>query len=338
MDSNSFIYKFIFDKFYQIPRHILFWCFIYLDELISLLGLTPPLDDYYDLFKIMPLDITAVLFNLYFLIPVFLLKGKTFFYLIFSLQSVLLVISLTYLIFENYLDTDFNMLSYILSDLTLNTTMVACAVAIKMSKHLFIDRLKMDEMKQNQMETELAFLKNQVNPHFMFNTLNGLYVMSKKKDENLPDSIMKLSDLMRYQIYEADHKKVSLKKEIDYIENYLGLEKMRRSDLNVTFKIDGDPNFKEISPLLLIAFVENAFKHSFTVGEVKNNLNITIKLENDQLDFECVNNIGVTETKEGGIGLKNVKRRLALLYPDKHNLSIKEEGDLHFVNLKIDLG
>ena len=337
MDSNSFVYRFIFHKSFQIPRHILFWCFIYIDELISLIGLTPPLDDYGEFFKIVPLDIAMVLFNLYFLIPRFLLKGRTFFYLIFSFQSVLIVISMTYLLFENYLDTDFNMVSYVMSDLTINTSLVAFAVAIKISKHFFTDRLKMEELKQNQMETELAFLKNQVNPHFMFNTLNGLYVMSKKKDDNLSDSIMKLSDLMRYQIYEADHKKVSLKKEIEYLENYLGLEKMRRSDLDVTFKIEGDPSFKEISPLLLIAFVENAFKHSFTLGEEKNNLDISIKLDKDTLDFECMNNIGVAETKEGGIGLKNVKRRLTLLYPNKHKLSIKEEAGLHYVNLSLNL-
>jgi len=337
MDSDSLIYKIIFNKEYQIPRHIFFWCFIYIDELISFIGLKPPLNDYSDFFLVILLNVGIVLFNLYFLMPRFLLKGKIILYLAYSLFSVLLVISITHLFFKNNLERDFNMVSSIISELTFNITLLAFAVAIKISKHFFTDRLKMEELKESQMQSELAFLKNQVNPHFMFNTLNGLYVMSKKNDDNLSNSIMKLSDLMRYQIYEAEHKKVSLKNEIEYLQNYLGLEKMRRSDLKVTFKIEGDPSFKEISPLLLISFVENAFKHSFTLGEEKNNIHITIILDGDDLHFECVNNIGIAETTEGGIGLKNVKRRLALLYPNKYKLSIKEYTGLHKVNLSIRL-
>lgn len=337
MDNKRLLYKFFFGKNFRILRHLIFWLFIYLDEIFSLIGLTPPLDDYSShLFGFLAL-FTAIMINLYYLVPQFLIKGKTFLYFLFTLLLVSMVIFIDFKLDRVRLDVGMSFFDYYIPELGYNTAILAFAVAIKMSKHFFLNRVKVEELKQHGLQTELAMLKNQVNPHFMFNTLNSLYVMSKKNDKNLSESIMMLSDLMRYQLYDADHEKVSLKKELEYIQNYIDLEEMRRSDLKVTFQIEGDVLNKEISPLLLLPFVENGFKHSFTIEEEKNQMAIDVKIEDYKLSFDCKNNKGISETGPGGIGLKNVKRRLELLYPNAYKLENKLNDGFYFVHLEIEL-
>ena len=202
-------------------------------------------------------------------------------------------------------------------------------------------RLKADLEKQNLM-SEMAMLKAQVNPHFLFNTLNNIYTLSYKQDKNAPEAILKLSELMRYMLYEASGEKVSLDQEIKYICNYIELQRLRLKDpLDVNFIIKGNHHGKVIPPMLLIPFVENTFKHGISLQH-PSAIQIDLEVRDDTLYFSTVNNIVNPQlVKNGendrGIGFKNVQRRLTLLYPNNHILKINKTIDQYFVNLIINL-
>jgi two-component sensor histidine kinase len=205
-------------------------------------------------------------------------------------------------------------------------------------------QLQLQEAQAKQYKAELDLLRFQVNPHFFFNTLNNLFAMARKqKDESTSKGIAKLSHLMRYLIYECNVEKIELQKEIDQINNFIELQKLRFSeddDISINFKLNGDINDQKITPMLLIPFVENAFKHGVSI---KNSSPIDIELTaNDKkLLFTVKNNINKLrydrEDEYSGIGLQNVKRRLELLYPEKHNLAIENIDEKFAVNLEINL-
>jgi two-component system LytT family sensor kinase len=195
-----------------------------------------------------------------------------------------------------------------------------------------------------QLDTEIKFLKSQVNPHFLFNTLNNLFSMAQGKgNDDLADGISKLSGMMRYMIYESNEEKVPLKKEIEYLENCILLNKLRYADdeVKAVFNYPEETEGIFIAPMLFIAFVENAFKHGVVIGQSSQiDINISV-LDKKQVLFSCGNKnynfIKKMDDDANGIGLENVKRRLELVYPDKHELSIKTEKDEYTVMLKVDL-
>ncbi len=188
--------------------------------------------------------------------------------------------------------------------------------------------------------TELIYLRKQTNPHFLFNSLNSLYSLAYKKSDLLPDAIVTLSELMRYMLYETDHDVVSLEKELKYISNYIELQKLRLNDIeNIKINIHGDTKDKFIEPLLLIVFVENAFKYG-TDYKGSTWVKILIEIRDNQLDFWIENKIGnhPKDEENSGIGIKNIESRLELLYPNSHELDITTEDEkykLHLV-LKLD--
>lgn len=204
--------------------------------------------------------------------------------------------------------------------------------------------LSVTEIESNRLQAELNSLKAQINPHFLFNTLNNIYSYSLFKSEKTPEMILKLSGLMNYIIYECQADQVSLKKEINFIHNYMELEKMRVEDsLKINLNIQDSPTDFSIAPLLFVPFLENAFKHGANVqGQ---NPFIHLKLEvNDSghLHFECKNprddhDLDDLPEKNGGIGLDNVRKRLQLLYPGRHVLTIDEEATQYSVKLEIQL-
>jgi two-component system LytT family sensor kinase len=193
-----------------------------------------------------------------------------------------------------------------------------------------------------QLSTEIKFLRSQVNPHFLFNTLNNLFSMAKGKgNEELADGISKLSGMMRYMLYDSNEESVSLIKEITYLEEFITLNKLRYNDGEVTVKFSypAQPIGISIAPMLFIPFIENAFKHGVMI-EKSSMIDIVLSVEKRQLLFTCENaiyRIKKMEDEKSGIGLENVKRRLKLLYPHQHELSIKEEGGKFAVALKINL-
>jgi LytS/YehU family sensor histidine kinase len=184
--------------------------------------------------------------------------------------------------------------------------------------------------------------KNQVNPHFFFNTLQNLYARSLKKSDKLPEMILKLSDLMRYVIYDSNIPKIMATKEIEFIHDYLELQKLRLSpDTKLTFEVLGEPGNAMLPPLLLIPFVENCFKHGLK-GEVKNAFaTICLEFDKKQMLFIARNNTGLSaqsKIKKGpGVGIENVKRRLDLNYPERYFLKITDEDSIYEVCLKINL-
>jgi len=193
----------------------------------------------------------------------------------------------------------------------------------------------------NQTKTsELALLRSQINPHFLFNTLNNLYSLVYKKSDEAPGVVMKLSEIMRYMLYDAAADRVPLDKEIEYLDSYIHLQQIRlNTDKFIDYKVIGLKEGKSIPPMLLIPFVENAFKHG-KKNVAAPGIIISLELHAKSLDFEVKNYFYTKDTSHKdphqGIGLQNIKRRLELLYPGKHDLQITSTDGLYKVNLHID--
>ena len=198
---------------------------------------------------------------------------------------------------------------------------------------------KRKEAEKEKLVSELSFLKSQVNPHFLFNSLNGIYALAIKKSDKTPEAVLQLSDLLRHMLYDADQKQVSLKKEVDYLQNYIQLQRLRLSeDAKISFEVEGDFSSRMIEPMLFIPFVENAFKHG--VDSEGADIRIKLSVKGKHLIFNINNRISKAKSKDAssGIGLANVKKRLDLHYGDDYVLNQSEsqgffEVDLH-LNLK----
>lgn len=199
------------------------------------------------------------------------------------------------------------------------------------------------ELRNETLQSELKFLKSQINPHFLFNTLNSLYALTLKKSDLAPEIVLRLSEMMRYMLYECNEKQVPLEKEVNYLMNYLELEKLRHgTKLDVDLKVAGSIKFQKIAPLMFIPFVENSFKHGVSHHITKGFVNINISADDQLLDLTIENSKTPTMPstslkKSGGIGLANIKRRLELLYPEQYQLNISEQPNTYSVNLKINL-
>ncbi len=193
-------------------------------------------------------------------------------------------------------------------------------------------------LENEKLTAELAFLKSQINPHFLFNSLNNIYSLAYQKSAKTPEAILKLSEIMRYMLYESNDNMVSLAKEIRYLENYIELQKLRFKDESfVHLDISGDPENQTIMPLVLISFVENAFKHGVATDE-KSPIRITIKIESGKLFFRVINRKSdFNKDETGGIGLLNVHRRLDLIYKDKYKLTIDNSTDYYSCVLNLEL-
>lgn len=200
------------------------------------------------------------------------------------------------------------------------------------------------QLAQQRSDAELKLLKNQLHPHFLFNTLNNLYGMVLTQHPRSPEVITRLSDMMSYMLYECDRRQISLEKEIAYLENYIELEKIRYgSRLDICFEKGGDISGKAIAPLLMMPFVENAFKHGAAKNEKDPWICINIWVDNDLLNFTVENNLerepqingGIFKT-QSGVGLANVQKRLEMIYPGKHKLDIKRQ-DSYLLMLNLNL-
>lgn len=186
-------------------------------------------------------------------------------------------------------------------------------------------------LKNEKAKTELQHLKSQVNPHFFFNTLNNLYGLVGKDPKKAQDLILKLSEMMRYSIYEGEREFVTLDEEVAYLKNYMELHKMRyHKTIDIQFKEDIKKQEVKIMPLLLILLLENAFKHGVENLRESAFVHVELLANDKEIHFTVTNNFDASTTsEETGIGLKNLKRRLELAYPDNHTLSLKKEGDIY---------
>lgn len=199
-----------------------------------------------------------------------------------------------------------------------------------------------EEANRRRLEAEIALLKSQINPHFLVNTLNNLYVLSLTEPEKTPDGLLKLSEMVNYILYECAKPKVPLALDIEFIQNYIALQRMRLSP-NVHLQVDlpnAVPQDIEIEPMILIPFIENAFKHGLTTKQECDIL-IAIQLKGKQLNLEVKNPVLPLKSSESGnpsgIGLNNTQQRLEHSYSNKHNLSLINDGQTHVVQLQINL-
>ncbi|MDB4901225.1 MAG: ypdA 1 [Mucilaginibacter sp.] len=217
------------------------------------------------------------------------------------------------------------------------------SIAYFFSKAWIKNELIRKQLEAHQLSTEIKFLKSQINPHFLFNTLNNLFSMAQGKgNEELADGISRLSAMMRYMIYESNTDRVSLGREIEYLEDCILLNKLRYADgeVKLTFNYPEQTDGLFISPMIFIPFVENAFKHGVSIGQ-SSQIDIFISVENKQVIFTCENKnysfIKKMADNNSGIGLENVRRRLELVYGNKYELAIKNEEDKYAVKLKLNL-
>jgi len=196
------------------------------------------------------------------------------------------------------------------------------------------------ELKNKIVEAESKLLKSQINPHFIFNALNNIYSLSQIQSQKTPDAIHKLSQILRYVIYDNSDEFVNIEKEIEYITSYIDLQKMKDDDIGENIKVELNILNKriKIAPMLLIPFIENSFKHSYIEDTNNGWIDLKITTEENKLIFICKNSIpqiDIKKDKVGGIGLENVTKRLELLYPEKHTLKINNNNNIFSVYLEI---
>jgi two-component system LytT family sensor kinase len=198
---------------------------------------------------------------------------------------------------------------------------------------------KMAELAKDKAEAELNFLKSQINPHFLFNSLNSVYFLIDKNNSDARQALHTFSDMLRYQLYEANGEKIPIEKEIGYLQDYVHLQQLRKDEkYKVQFNCSQEVKNFSIEPLLLIPFVENAFKHISHNAKGGNFVKLDMRRSNGYFEFVAENSRekGIYTTEQhGGIGMNNVKRRLELLYPGTHQLKIDDNGDTFKINLKL---
>ncbi|MBE7172877.1 MAG: histidine kinase [Williamsia sp.] len=190
----------------------------------------------------------------------------------------------------------------------------------------------------SQLRTELKYLRSQINPHFLFNSLNTVYGYIDRSNNQARTIMVQFSDLLRYNLYEADVDMIALEKEVKYLQNYVDLQKARSNDnVQVSLALDYQNRNAKIAPLIFMAFVENAFKHASRGDVISNSIRIALKEKNENIDFTCVNSYEETASSTGGIGLNNAIRRLELLYKDRYLLDIKKDDHEYEVHLTLAL-
>jgi LytS/YehU family sensor histidine kinase len=212
------------------------------------------------------------------------------------------------------------------------------AVAIKLLKFWYANQQAQQVLIQEKLQAELKFLKTQIHPHFLFNTLNNLYALTLKKSDRAPETVLKLSELINYMLYECTSDEVLLDKELKFITNYIDIEKMRYGDkLDVDIRISGEAHERRIAPLILLPFVENCFKHGASESLQRAWVKVSVDLQPTLMVLKVENskNGKYAGSTKSGIGIQNVKRRLDLLYPDRHELKIINGEETFLVILTI---
>ncbi len=213
------------------------------------------------------------------------------------------------------------------------------SLGLRFSEKLSQNEKLRKEAEKERADQELNLLKNQINPHFLFNTLNTIYSLALVNSEHTAEAVMKLSEMMRYVLQDVNREKVPVALELDYIRHYVGLQQLRlNQNITVVLEVKDDDAGQQVAPILLIPFVENVFKHGTSAHE-RAEILIRIKCSGNTLELKTINRIFPERYKEegSGIGLTNTRKRLELIYPGKHQLDLKDEGDRFFVNLTIEL-
>jgi sensor histidine kinase YesM len=338
--------EWIADEKNRFWLHVLFWLFLYIDELLAVFGLTDRTGiNAYTLVFFLFIDMCTVYFNLYVLIPAFLLSNRIWSYVAFTVISIIVNIEMLFLLrFElACVDCpnigDESVINMLISDFASTSFVLGSAIGANILRRFVVSQKRVQALETDNLKTELAFLKSQINPHFLFNSLNNIYVQTRKRPMDASESVLMLSDMLRYQLYDCAKEKVKLDDEIEYLKNYLKIDKIRKSNTDVTFDVVGDPGNIEVPPFLFIPFVENAVVHGIDPQD-KSFIDIDFRINQDHLEFKIRNSkpdLSNSMKKDGGIGLKNVQRRLELLYPESYALEINDKNGEYKVSLELEI-
>ncbi len=326
----------------RLLQHLLFWAFSFL-ILINILRVSAelkPVDMIYTLIFHVPL-ILAVYINLMVLIPRYLARQK---YLLYSgcvAFTIFAGAEFYIYLFEKWIDFIFPGFYFIAYygfwDITLYLIVfLLLSSLIKLARAWFIVK----NLEQQNTENQLKALRSQLNPHFLFNSLNNIYSLARKKDDAAPDVILQLSDILRYVIYDTDRETTTLAQEVEFIQKYVALQQLRLQHKEaVKLVIEGQIGEQKIAPLLFIPFIENSFKHGQTAQSEDNFIDINLVGRNESVYFRIRNRIGKNDLREkkqyNGIGIHNVRKRLNLLYKDQYHLEINRNKSIFEVKLEI---
>lgn len=343
-------------------HHLLFWCLYH--YMILVIDYGNPIKAFDALLQTpqairflfyVVFQAAAVYLNFYLLIPRILAKGRYVLYGVSVIATVLVSASiittgyylgvfLTGRTFESIYGPGTYCLYFFFSHALPSTfTTIGLMMCLKLTRDWIQSKRKQQALEKEKLQTELNFLKNQFNPHFVFNTINSIFFLIHKNPDKASASLAKFSELLRYQLYECNEELIPLSREMTFIENSIELEKLRLNN-NVSVDVQIDSSTKSdllISPFILTSFVENAFKHVSKQVDTNNWIRIEATVKQDLLTMHVANSAAqndlVTESRQSGIGLKNVQRRLDLLYGDKHQLTIQRQADVFDIELKLKL-
>ncbi|MCX6304313.1 MAG: sensor histidine kinase [Bacteroidetes bacterium] len=333
---------------YKILIHVAFWIYMFNQILLTIAMWSGTKYDPFEEITIYPITSFITFYCFYIVYGLFFTRKRKLYPILLLIAVIVILIPLRvgieYLFWKhigfshlkspNLLNVD---KSWWFNSLRLVIIYGIYALLIQLAIGWFDTQKLRTELLLEKQSGELALLRSQINPHFLFNTLNNIYSLVYKKSEDAPEAVMKMSSIMRYMLYDATTDSVLLEKEIEYLKSFIELEKLRiRHKDFVAFNISGNLDGRTIAPMLLIPFVENAFKHgSRTVSNPGITINLSIGAQ--QILFDVTNHVrknGNNATDQvGGIGLTNIRRRLNLLYPGKHKLEITSSDDLFNVQL-----
>ena len=330
----------------RILLHILFWLFyvLFFGSIYGKYG-----NDYkwylFESLCMLPFVMCATYITIYAVLP-FYLKKRNLILTVFLMVVLIFVITMSERISLRKINqlpiTSDSLFGVTFLYLMLETNfMVAIAFAIKIIKKWKVQQEEKFEMEKIHLQSELNLLKAQLHPHFLFNTMNNLYALSLEESTKTSEGIAKISELLRSVLYECNDVEIALKKEIKLIENYIDLEKMRYGNrLGLNFEVDGPIDNVKIAPMLLYTFVENCFKHGSSTDPGNPFIKIKLQVNEDGLLFLAANSKNGNNknggfTKNGGIGLKNVQKRLDIIYTDRYDLNITDIQNRFEVSLSI---
>lgn len=288
----------------------------------------------------------SVYINLLILLPLFFKKRRYLLFSLLEMSNISLFICLNYFVSMAFEGKHPNFLNEMVAEFILVLMFLVITTLIKFTRDsidLQDANLRIKEIERVNVESELRALKAQINPHFFFNTLNSIYSLSLDRSEKAPELILKLSELMRYILYETRDDYVSMERQLDFLQNYIYLEQLRTDEkIKIEMEIKGKHTELMIAPLLFIPFVENAFKHVVKEKDNPSFIRILFDLSHqDKISFSIKNKKynfpGQVNGNSEGIGLANVRKRLNLLYPSKHELKISDTGDVFEVELTLEL-
>lgn len=281
-------------------------------------------------------------FNAHYLFGKYVNKKSYWIYILYQVVCLFIISVLTNMLFSSFVKTTpYDVANFFVYNIFTYFFIMAASTAYV----LIIDKITADKLKQQRenenLKTELSFLRSQVSPHFMFNVLNNMVALARKQSDQLEPSLIKLSSLMRYMLYETDDDKVLLEKEVEYVKSYIDLQQLRfGKNVKINVDIQDIHGGYEIEPMLLIPFVENAFKHGTGLIEAAQ-IDIELSVKNNILYFTVRNKYNghseEVKDKTSGIGLNNVKRRLNLLYGSNHSLLINKNDNWFTVSVQLNL-